>query len=755
MDATGNAPPIDLDRVRSIIAGARSAGQAHLLDPEARALVQALGIAVPKAVFLGDESDAPRAVDELPGRQVVVRVVATGLLHKTEVGGVSVVPREAEAIRRAMLAMRERLEGEPTMELVGWMVAEFVFHDTGPGGSLLVSARWTDEAGPVVGFGAGGVDAEVLAADLRPGREIAILSPTLTRRDEIPGILGAVTAGRLATMPQRGQPARLPPDRLVDVVECLLELAGSAIPSEGFELEINPLAVTRNGLVALDVLVAVGRGDRPAEPERPRWKLGRLLEPRSAAIIGVSAGMNAGHVILRNMLRDGFDPGVLTVVKPGLEELDGCRCVPDVASLPAKVDLFVVAVSAAQAADVVTQVVEHDAAEAIIVIPGGLEEKQGSEEIVARMRAALAASRATPGGGPLVNGGNSLGIRSLPGHYDTLFIPGSKLAPPTSGGAPLAIVGQSGAFAITRLSRLADLHPRYLIMAGNQMDLTVGDYLEHIAGDPEIAVYATYVEGFRSLDAARFLEAARRISERGGTVILYRAGRTEAGARASASHTASIAGEPVVVRDLARGANVIVADSLDAFDDIVRTATLLVGRRVAGRRLGAISNAGFECVAIGDNAGLLELPRFDPASARRLADLLSSQGAGDIVDVHNPLDATPLADDAGFFAMAETVIESPVVDVGIVGAVPLTAALQTLEPGPDHDEDLHRPEAIAARLVDLWRRTSKAWVVVVDGGPLYDPFVNALEAGGIPVFRGADRATRALEAVVAQRLRTG
>ncbi len=59
---------------------------------------------------------------------------------------------------------------------------------------------------------------------------------------------------------------------------------------------------------------------------------------------------------------------------------------------------------------------------------------------------------------------------------------------------------------------------------------------------------------------------------------------------------------------------------------------------------------------------------------------------------------------------------------------------------------------MAALLVDLWHRTTKAWVAIVDGGPLYDPLVAALEAGGIPVFRTADRAMRALDAVVRRRL---
>jgi len=733
-----------------------------LLEPEARRLLEAMGIAVPRASFVAvAASGAPepagvaKAVEGIEGDRVVIRVVAPGVAHKTELGGVAVVGRDANAVLDVIDRMQESLASAGAAQVTGYILAEYVSHEPGIGGELLVSVRWTDDAGPVVSVGAGGTEAEMIAADLRPGRQIAILSPGLMPRDRLARVLRGATAVCLATTGQRGHPARLSIDDLVDVVEPFLAVADACVPADLDELEVNPIVVTPDGrLVALDVLASLGTGERAPDPTpaRPVAKLPRLLEPRSVAIIGVSAAMNPGHVILRNLLRDGFPAERITVVKPGATSIDGCRCVPDVASLPDKVDLFVVAVSASRAAEVVTDVIERDAAEAILVIPGGFEEKQGSEAIVARMRAALAASRSAPDGGPLLNGGNCLGFRSVPGRIDTMFIPATKLPAPGAATAPLAIVAQSGAFAITRLGRIPDLHPRYLVTVGNQMDLTVGDHLAHLADDPSIRVFGVYVEGFRPLDARRMLAAAARIRERSGTVVLYRAGRTSAGAAASASHTASIAGDVTVTRALAEQAGVLVADSFEDFDDLVRTATLLVDRTIGGRRLGAMSNAGFECVAIGDNLGSLELAMFEPAVRARLGALLEAAGAGAVVDVHNPLDATPMADDAAFADLAETILSASGVDVGIVGIVPLTAALRTLPPGPDHDEDLAAPDAIAARLVDLWHRTSKPWVTMVDGGPLYEPFAAALEAGGIPVFRTADRAMRALSAIVRHRL---
>ncbi|HSN67972.1 MAG TPA: hypothetical protein VLV48_01920, partial [Thermoanaerobaculia bacterium] len=83
------------------------------------------------------------------------------------------------------------------------------------------------------------------------------------------------------------------------------------------------------------------------------------------------------------------------------------------------------------------------------------------------------------------------------------------------------------------------------------------------------------------------------------------------------------------------------------------------------------------------------------------------------------------------------------VDAAIVGCVPLTPALNTLAPGAAHREDLARDDGVVTRLASLWNRTRKPWVMVVDGGALYDPMAAALGSAGIPVFRTADRALRA------------
>lgn len=738
--------------VATILAAARAAGREHLLEHEGLALARHLGVAVPFHRFV----TGSRVADEVdvalfPGDRIVVKVVSPTILHKSDVGGVAVVPRTPPDLVRAIREMERRFDG---WEVAGYLVEEHIRHDSGLGGEILLGLRWTDDFGPVVTLGLGGIYAELLARELRPGRDAAIFSPALAEPERILRVLESKTFSPLLFGGLRGQSLRIGREEMVLLVQRVLAFATETMPHDLLDFEINPLVVTGGWPVALDALARLGRGPVPQAPPRPIEKIRHLLEPRSVAVVGVSdKQMNPGRIILRNLLTGGLDPAHLHVVKAGQEEIDGCRCRPDLRSLPERVDLAVLAIDAAQVPAAVEEILAGRVAESLVVIPGGLGERSGSERTAEALRAAIARERASDWRGPVINGGNCLGVRSVPGHCDTLFIPGAKLGFPETEAAPLALLSQSGAFAIARASSLASLHPRYLISFGNQLDLTVGDYLTYLKDDPQIEVFACYVEGFQPLDGRRWLKAAAEIAQSGRTVILYRAGRNPAGARAAASHTAAIAGDFAVTRELAQEAGALVAETLEDFEDLTRLAVLLRGKRVDGWSLGAFSNAGFECVGIADNLGRFGLAPFSPETGDRLTTLLASRRLAGIVDVHNPLDGTPILDDAAYEEAMRAILDDPAVDVGIVGCVPLTPALSTLPPSAEHREDVVRTGAVADRLARLFAESSKAWVVVIDAGPLYDPLAQVLEGRGVPVFRTVDRAMRALERYCGWRLR--
>lgn len=726
----------------SVVAAALGADRRALTEPEAYVVAAALGIRVPRHRVVPPGGPVP-PLDGLSGERVVVKVLAPAVAHKADRGGVQVVPRETRAVESAIAGMAPAFGGE---QVLGWLVAEFVAHDPGPGNEVLLGVRRTAEFGAVAVLGIGGIHAELLAPALPP----AVLRVSGGEADRACALRDSPAVALLTGGARGAAPAVGASD--LEAFLARLVAAVPGLPPEVVEFEANPVVFTREGPMALDALARLGKVPEAA-PARPAGQIDRLLHPRSMAIVGVSDRMNPGRVILENVLAAGFPAESVTVVKPGVSEIAGCRCVPDLGALPGKVDLVVLSIGAAAAPGALEEVARRGAAEGVILIPGGLGERAGSEALADRARAAVMDGRRR-GDGPVVNGGNSMGIRSVPGRYDATFIPGYKASPvPGAPAVPLAVVSQSGAFAIARLDRFTHLRPRYLVTLGNQLDLTAGDYLAFWQDDPAVEVFACYLEGFRPGDGGRFLEAAAHMRGRGGVVILYLGGRTPAGATAAFSHTASLAPDHRVARALAAHAGVLVAESLEDFEDLLRLAVLLRRREVAGLRLGVVSNAGFECVALADDHGPFRFPSPGAGTVARIESVLTGLRLEGLVGVRNPLDLTPMAGAAGFTDAVAAVLADPAVDVGVVGCVPLTPALATLEAGEGHVEDLAAPGSLARRLADLWQGTAKAWVLVVDGGSRYDALARRLERDGVPVFRSADRAVRALGRYAALRLR--
>jgi acyl-CoA synthetase (NDP forming) len=356
---------------------------------------------------------------------------------------------------------------------------------------------------------------------------------------------------------------------------------------------------------------------------------------------------------------------------------------------------------------------------------------------------------------PVVNGGNCLGIVSKPGKYDTTFIPDYKLPRPRSPRSDMAFISQSGAFMISRMSKMPSIEPLYAVSLGNQIDLTASDYLVKLKDDPAVRTFAVYMEGFRPGDGLLFAEATREITASGRSVIVYKAGRSPEGRGAASSHTASVAGDYGICRAVLEQAGAVVARDIFEFESFMKGLASLGDRPSRGNRVGLISNAGFECVIMadslkGDGGGLI-LAEFTAATKARISAALEPLGIDKLQDVHNPLDVTPVGDDAAFSGCAEAVVEDPNVDCAVISPVPMTAAMQTLAPSPEYKESILDPGSFAQRTIALFRKTGKPFVVNIDAGKLYDPLCDLLENAGIPVYRRSDDALRFLRAFVGRK----
>jgi acyl-CoA synthetase (NDP forming) len=694
-----------LDGLVSAIALAGAEGRTYLTEPESYSIASHLGLGVPHHCVVQGPGDVEATLlDGFPGDRVVVKAIAPGLVHKAAAGAVRFVERDRDAVAAVVD------EVVTAVGAAGCLIAEIVPHH---GPEVILGLRRVPAFGLVLTVAAGGVFADALAGALGAAMFAVPCDEQTVHRV----LSGLAVVGDV--------------ESLAGAISTAAERAGD-LPAEIVEVDLNPIVATPRGFVALDAFSRLGSGAAPS-PEREERLVEAVFLPSTIGVIGVSSGDNPGRAILRNIVNAGFSADRVVVIKPGMEEIEGIRCVPNLDDLDAPVDLLVVAVGAAAAAGVVEVVAAGHLARAVVLIPGGMGERAGSEPLAARVEAVIDRSA-----GPLIIGGNCMGIRSVPGRYDTTFIPPERLAAPADAPvAPLAVISQSGAFAITRLDRFPSMRPRYLVTLGNQIDMTVGDALRYVAEDPGVSVAACYVEGFRPGDGTRFLAAARRLIGRGGAVVLMMGGTTGPGRVSAASHTAAIAADPRVATSLAEQTGVLVAGSLDGFEDLVRLAVGWHARDPGGMRLGAVTNAGFEAVAIADALGPMTLAQFSPATVGVIDGVLLRVGIDEVVAVRNPLDLTPIADDAAYGEVVEAVLDDPGVDVAVIGCVPLTPALRA------RDDEVGMEGSIGNILASFAEHPTP-WIAVVDGGDRYDTLRAMLDAAGVPVFGTADRAVRAL-----------
>ncbi|MDP1823301.1 MAG: acetate--CoA ligase family protein [Archangium sp.] len=728
---------------------------AVLTEPELYSVLNAAGLTVPEHVVL------PVGAGHLASGPVVLKVVSRDILHKSDVGGVRFVQdghvppelvtnflADVSARWEAVHGRAPRIEGALVMKRVD-------FDRSRLGAEVIAGLRASDDFGLVGMVGLGGLKTEVFGSRL-PRREAAALflptDPAAALKELKETLVYRDLAGQL-----RGSTPLVKDETWLRLFAFLAEVAGAMNPVGApdapalEELEFNPFLVDASGqLVPVDALARV-KWASPAPVRAPAHKLRAFFEPKTVCVAGVSSkGVNMGRIILRNLLRDGFTSDRLVVIKPGETEIDGVRCVASPAALSERVDLAVLAVSAAAVPELMASLVEGEKAESMIVIPGGMAEKEGGQEKQRLVEAVLARSRATAWGGPVVCGPNSMGVTSTPGHYDTTFIPAHRLSPRTGSVRNLAFLSQSGAFTITRGSHLEQIVPRYLVSAGNQMDLGIADFVSYVATDPEVKVIAAYVEGFKPGDGLRFLEAAKAARAGGKRVILYKGGRSPEGQGTAAGHTAAIAGDYRACWHLAAAAGVLIAESFAEFEGLVRVSCALADRQRSGRRVMLMSNAGFEVVAMADQLRgerwSMELARLSEQTRGAVRAALARCNVDGLVDVKNPIDVTPGAPDSAHVEIARAVLADDGVDALILGVVPMSPALASLGGGGEGPESISAATSLARTLPPLFAATKKPMVVVIDGGPLYEPLVRALEAAGLPVFRAADEAVRALGA---------
>jgi acyl-CoA synthetase (NDP forming) len=356
-----------------------------------------------------------------------------------------------------------------------------------------------------------------------------------------------------------------------------------------------------------------------------------LLRPRRVAVIGASANPHGlGGRLLIYLRRHPF-AGEVLAINPSRAEIDGHPCYPSLTAVPGEVDHALIIVRA----DLVPQAVADCVAKGVkaaTVFSSGFAEERGADG--ARRQADLVA-QARAGGLRLV-GPNAEGFYSAPDHLAATFSPTVDFEPgalPMAAGG-LAIVSQSGGvgFSIFARARARRQGVEAVFSTGNEADLGTVDIATALLERREVKVVAMFLEAVR--DGGRFVAMARRAATLGKPIIAAKVGRTDAGARAAASHTASLAGRAAAFDAVAKIYGVITADDAD---DLVDIAGAFTGNPLpAGNRVAVLTTSGGSGVWMTDTlaaAGLQVPPLSSELRGKLEAMLPSFAAAGNPVDV--------------------------------------------------------------------------------------------------------------------------
>jgi acetyl coenzyme A synthetase (ADP forming)-like protein len=348
-----------------------------------------------------------------------------------------------------------------------------------------------------------------------------------------------------------------------------------------------------------------------------------LLAPRAVAVIGASRQPGSiGAAVVHNIIASGYR-GHLYPVNPAATEIEGVAAFPSVLAIPDEVEMAVVTVPAAVVNKVAGECAEKGV-RALVVISAGFGE--AGPEGVALQQDLVAICRQS---GTRLVGPNCMGvINTAPDvSLDATFAPDRPVP------GRIGFLSQSGGLGLAVMARAQALGSGIssFVSVGNKADLSGNDFIQFWESDPQTDLIMLYLESFGN--PRKFARVARRVS-RSKPILAVKGGRTQAGNRATSSHTgALLSASDVTVDALFQQAGVIRTDTLAELFD----AALLIGSQPfpTGNRVAIVTNAGGPAILCADacEANGLIVPPLPDEVRRQLAEFLPAAGS-----TANPID---------------------------------------------------------------------------------------------------------------------
>lgn len=704
---------------------AASAGRVTLSEAEGKSLLAARDISVPRSVVLrhGDDPASALAGMRPP---FAAKVIAASILHKSDVGGVSLGLTDSAAVAAAIETMAAR-PGIAGAAVEGWLVEEMA----PPGQEIVIGGLRDTRFGPMLMVGLGGIFVEVfedVAFRLCPVSE-AVAREMLTELRGY-GLLTGV----------RGREA-MDIDALVGLMLQIGGENGLLMEAADYlsELDLNPVIVGSQGLMVADarfILGIAGETPRRVAPDAhlpPLERFRPLFQPGSIAVMGASAQRTGvANNFIQRMERFGFG-GEIYPIHPSAPEIEGLPAFPDLNATPGPVDYAYIAIAGEQIPDALAAAPGR--CRMAQVISSGFAEIEEGVALQAELveKAHLAGTR--------ILGPNCLGTYSPRGGMSF-----ASDAPKEPG--RIGIVAQSGGLStdIIKRGQWRGLRFSGLVTLGNASDVSPTELLAYYFDDPETKAIGLYLEDIG--DGRAFFDLLRSPAATKPVVIL-KGGQTAQGSAAAASHTGALAGDARAWEALAAQTGVVLVPHLNAFlDALLALQCLTLRPENPTHRVTLFGNGGGTSV-LGSDAFArvgLDVSPFDPDTIARLEALGLPPGTS----VRNPVD-TPV------FTLQEKDgwVAGEILDIIYESAAPQAVAMHlnlAAFAGRGDKNPVENLLSVAMQVQQKWPgRAHFALALRTDGSPQLEEakrrFREQARAVDIPVYDEIPELAAALAAV--------
>jgi acetyltransferase len=438
--------------------------------------------------------------------------------------------------------------------------------------------------------------------------------------------------------------------------------------------------------------------------------LDKIFEPNGVAVVGASAREGSvGRALVDNLIQGGF-AGPIYPVNPKPDPILGQKTYPSLADVEGPMDLAVVAVPIARVPEVIADCGRQRIKGVIVVSAGGKEVGDSGREIESRIRDAARES------GVRIIGPNCLGVVNTGLGLNATFAAHMPLE------GSVALISQSGAIctAILDWSLSRGIGFSHFVSIGSMLDVDFGDLIDYLGSDPRVSSILLYIENLTNV--RKFMSAARAVS-RIKPIVVLKAGRSKAGARAAASHTGAMAGEDAVYDAAFARAGLVRVDTIGQLFD---TAELMAKQpRPQGPNLAVVTNAGGPgvmaadaCAAIG-----LEPAVLGPETMSRLDEVLPPHWSRG-----NPIDVLGDAPAERYSDVMDVLVTAPEVDAQLVILAPQAMT-----------DPARVAEAVAGSVVHRTFPVFTCWM----GGEDVAVGRDILSRAGLPTYDTPERAVRA------------